>query len=99
MGNNTDPQQVMAALGPMAVLIIVILALTFSLIVVIVKAVIYCKIFSKAGYHWALGLLVLVPLLNIVMPFVLAFGQWPILTELDEFRRQHPQRTSPFSQA
>ncbi len=97
--NYADPQQVMDALGPMAVLIIVLITLTLSLIVVVVKAVIYCKVFSKAGYHWALGLLALIPILNIVMPFVLAFGQWPIQRELEELRRQLPQGPSAFSPA
>ena len=39
----------------------------------------FCKIFSKAGYHWAMGILMIVPLGNIIMPFVLAFGNWPAL--------------------
>ena len=46
-----------------------------GLIVTAVKALIYCKIFSKAGHSWALGLLMLVPIANIIMPFVLAFGR------------------------
>ena len=39
----------------------------------------FCKIFSKAGYHWALGILMIVPFGNIIMPFILAFGDWPVL--------------------
>ena len=39
----------------------------------------FCRIFSKAGYPWALGILMIVPVANIIMPFVLAFGDWPIL--------------------
>ena len=39
----------------------------------------FCRIFSKAGYHWALGLLMIVPIANIIMPFILAFGDWPVL--------------------
>jgi hypothetical protein len=53
-----------------------------ALIVTIIKILIYCKIFSKAGYCWALGLLMLVPIVNIIMPFILAFGEWPIQKEL-----------------
>ena len=92
-----DLEQAMQALGPMAVLIIVVMALVLSLAVVIIKAVIYCKVFSKAGYHWALGLLALIPILSIIMPFVLAFGQWPIRAELEELRRQLPQSPPPLS--
>jgi hypothetical protein len=52
------------------------------------KALIFCKIFSKAGYCWALGLLMLVPIANIIMPFVLAFGDWPIQRELRSLKQQ-----------
>ncbi|MBW7988490.1 MAG: hypothetical protein FVQ84_00480 [Planctomycetes bacterium] len=58
------------------------------LIVLIIKALIYCKIFSKAGYCWALGLLMFVPIANIIMPFVLAFGDWPIQKELRVLKQQ-----------
>ena len=44
----------------------------------------FCKIFSKAGYHWALGILMIVPFANIIMPFVLAFGDWPALKSKTE---------------
>ena len=47
----------------------------------------FCKIFSKAGYHWALGILMIVPVANIIMPFVLAFSNWPAL--------QHKQKDIP----
>ena len=59
-----------------------------SLIVLIIKILIFCKIFSKAGYNWALGLLMLVPIANIIKPFVLAFGVWPIEKELRLLRQQ-----------
>jgi len=59
-----------------------------GLIVFIILTLIYCKIFSKAGYCWALGLLMLVPIANIIMPFVLAFGDWPIQKELRLLKQQ-----------
>jgi hypothetical protein len=37
----------------------------------------FWKIFSKAGFNGALSLLMLIPLVNIVMIFYLAFSQWP----------------------
>ena len=58
----------------MVIAIFAIFAILLGLIVVAITALIYCKIFSKAGYSWALGLLMLVPIANIIMPFVLAFG-------------------------
>ena len=62
--------------------------LAIWLAVVVLTAVLFCKIFSKAGYHWALGLIMLIPIGNLVMLCVLAFGQWPIHRELDALRTQ-----------
>ena len=57
------------------------------LAVIVFTVIIHCKIFSKAGYHWAMGLLMLVPIANLVMLCVLAFGQWPIHRELEALKR------------
>jgi hypothetical protein len=59
-----------------------------ALIVAAIKVLIFCKIFSKAGYSWALGLLILVPIANIIMAFYLAFADWPIRKELRLLKRQ-----------
>jgi hypothetical protein len=39
----------------------------------------YWKIFGKAGFSPALSLLMIVPLVNIVMLYYLAFSEWPSL--------------------
>lgn len=57
-------------------------AIFVSLVVTIVTALIFCRIFHKAGFHWALGLLMIVPIANVIMPFYLAFSDWPIEKEL-----------------
>ncbi|HEU5224601.1 MAG TPA: hypothetical protein VFV29_02260 [Actinomycetota bacterium] len=44
------------------------------------------KIVSKAGYSGALSLLIIVPLVNIVMLFVFAFSDWPVLQEVRRLR-------------
>jgi hypothetical protein len=50
----------------------------FWLICVIVLTVLpFYKIFSRAGFNGWLSLLMLVPLVNIVMLFFLAFAEWP----------------------
>lgn len=36
----------------------------------------YWKIFSKAGFAGALSLLMLVPLVNLIMLYVIAFSEW-----------------------
>jgi hypothetical protein len=43
----------------------------------------YSKIFSKAGFSAWLALLMLVPIVNLIMIYYLAFAEWPAL------RRQH----------
>jgi hypothetical protein len=65
-----------------------------SLIITAVMTWAYCRIFGKAGYPWALGLLMLVPIANIVMPLVLAFGDWPIQKELRLLRHQQNKTTA-----
>jgi uncharacterized membrane protein len=60
------------------------MVLTISLI----KVLIWCKIFSKAGYSWALGLLTLLPIVDIIMYFFLAFSNWPVRRELQQLKQQ-----------
>ena len=36
------------------------------------------RIFKKAGYHGALGILCLMPIANIIMLAILAFKEWPV---------------------
>ncbi len=47
----------------------------------------YWKIFSKAGYSGGLSLLMLVPVLNAIMLFFLAFSKWPIEQELERLKQ------------
>lgn len=58
------------AIGPMEVLIL------------LATGVFYvwpaCRICSKAGFPWPLGLLALIPGINLVLLCVLAFVEWPI---------------------
>ena len=79
--------EVAAAFG----IVFVLFFLFVSLIVTLLMVWVYCRIFSKAGYSWALGLLMLVPIANIIMPFILAFGDWPIHRELRYLKQQQPQ--------
>lgn len=81
---NISPNDV----APFFVLTFVALALVFSLIVLLVKTWIYCMVFHKAGYGWAWGLLILVPIANIIIPFVLALGDWPVRRELRLLKQQ-----------
>jgi hypothetical protein len=73
---------------PVFIVIFSTIAIFVALIVIAVKLLIICKIFSKAGYSWALGLLMLVPIANIIMAFYLAFADWPVLKELRQLKQQ-----------
>src|SRR2546426_7514932 len=79
---------------------IIISSVIFSLIAIIFSVIIYWRIFSKAGYSGAMGLLMFVPIANIVVLCILAFGEWPIYRELKYLREQVVlgDQYSPFRQ-
>jgi uncharacterized membrane protein YhaH (DUF805 family) len=68
--------------GPVFAILIAFLVAFIVLVILAVKLLICCKIFSNAGYSWALGLLILIPIVNIIMAFYLAFADWPVNKEL-----------------
>ena len=80
--------QVSPEVAPVVGIAVFLFIALISLAVTVIAVLIWCKLFSKAGYSWALGLLLLVPVANIIMPFVLAFGDWPVLKELRLLRQQ-----------
>jgi len=61
---------------------------SFVLIILALVVIVWWRIFAKTGYGGPFGLLMLIPLVNLVMMFVLAFAKWPIEKELEELRRQ-----------
>ncbi len=73
---------------PVVVFVLAVLGGVVGIILTIAIIWIYCKIFAKAGYGWALGLLMLVPIVNIIMLCVLAMGDWPVLSELRRLKQQ-----------
>jgi hypothetical protein len=73
-----------AVFGAIFVLFIILFVLFITLLTVLV----YCKIFAKTGYCWALGLLMFVPIANLIMLLVRAFGDWPVLRELRMLKQQ-----------
>jgi UPF0716 family protein affecting phage T7 exclusion len=75
-------------IGPACLMLFIMFMASMVLIAVAIKVLIFCKIFSKAGYCWALGLLILVPIVNIIMAFFLAFADWPIRRELRSLKQQ-----------
>src|SRR2546421_10161687 len=79
-------QAATAAAGVMTLIMLLI-----GLAVIVFSVVIYWRIFSKAGYSGALGLLMFVPIANIIVLCILAFGTWPIYKELNYLRQQVAQ--------
>jgi len=79
---NSDPTAAMTALGVFSLIILAI-----GLASVVFSIIIFWKIFSKAGYSGALSLLMLIPIANLVMLCILAFGEWPIYQELNYLRQ------------
>ena len=75
-------------MAPVLLPVFVMFGLFIALVVIAIKILICCRIFAKAGYCWALGLLMLVPIADIIMAFVLAFGDWPIQKELRLLKQQ-----------
>jgi hypothetical protein len=54
---------------------------------VLVFALATCRIFLRTGKHPALGLLMFVPVVNMVVFLMLAFGPWPMERELRGLRK------------
>lgn len=70
------------AVGGIATLVMTV----FGLLGLILGIIIWWRIFSKAGYSGLLGLLMFVPLANLIVLLVLAFGTWPIEEEVQRLR-------------
>lgn len=69
--------------------------LVMTLVSVLLYIVPMWKIFSRTGQSGALSLLMLIPVVNIIMLFVLAFGNWPILQELEQYRAYYRNQGQP----
>ena len=74
--------------APVFVILLMMFGILFGLIAVAIKVLIFCKISSRAGYSWALGLLMLVPIADIILAFFLAFADWPIQKQLRKLKQQ-----------
>jgi uncharacterized membrane protein YhaH (DUF805 family) len=74
--------------GPVFAILIAFLIAFIVLVIVAIKLLICCKIFANAGYSWALGLLILIPIVNIIMAFFLAFADWPVNKELRALKQK-----------
>jgi len=71
----------MGTLGSTELIIILIIIVPFALLFSILPVIAFWKICSKAGFNGALGLLMLVPMANIILPLYVAFAVWPALEQ------------------
>ena len=72
---NTEVPSFVPGVAEIVILLCIVL---FAIVFTILP---FWMIFKKAGFHPALSLLMLVPLANIAMLFVLAFARWPALEQ------------------
>jgi len=77
----------MRSLGPLELLLV--LLITGAVIAIIVIPV--WRIIEKVGYSGWWSLLYLVPFATIVMLYVFAFADWPVLRRLRAFQQGQPQ--------
>ncbi|MBN2028123.1 MAG: hypothetical protein JW854_15350 [Actinobacteria bacterium] len=65
-----------------------IVSIAIAVVVVLFLFSIWWKIFKKAGYSGALGLLMFIPLINFILLLILAFSKWPIQRQLEQLQQQ-----------
>jgi hypothetical protein len=61
-------------------IVVFLVAIPLTLLLVVWP---FWRICTRAGFPGALSLLMLVPIGNIILPFVLAFAEWPALKTAD----------------
>jgi len=69
----------MIGIGAQELLLLIIIGIFFI--------VPYWKIFAKAGFSGWMSLTLIVPFLNIIMLFYLAFAEWPVHKELNRLKQ------------
>ena len=65
-----------------------LVSIVFFVVIVAAMVALWGMIFKKAGYSFWLGLLMLVPLANLIWLLIFAFSTWPIHRELERYRQQ-----------
>lgn len=79
--------------GPIASIAIAVL---FA-ITLVVLAVAFYKLYEKAGFSGAIGLLMLIPVVNLGVALYLAFAEWPALAELARVKLLAASAAAPMS--
>lgn len=64
--------------SPVFVFVLVAFISLLALVTIALTTLASCKITAKAGYPWALGLLIVVPVASVILPLYLAYAEWPV---------------------
>jgi ABC-type spermidine/putrescine transport system permease subunit II len=64
-------------------------------VTLVVLAIVFYKLYQKAGLSGPIGLLMLVPVVNLGVALYLAFAEWPVLAELDRVKLLAASGTVP----
>jgi hypothetical protein len=70
----------------LVIILVMLFAGGLSIALLVLRIWAYCRIFSKVGYCWAFGLLIIIPLVHFVVPIILGFSKWPIEKQLQQLR-------------
>ena len=62
--------------------------LILPLAIFVIPVILFWRIFKKAGYPPAMGLLMLMPIVNLIAVAILAYSEWPIEQELRQARQK-----------
>ena len=82
---DNEAVEALAGLAALGCFGTVALALVFVLVLVVFPIWCFWRICSQAGYHGAMSLLLLIPLIGgIVLILILAFSRWPIQNRIDD---------------
>ncbi len=77
-----------ASLGLVVMLLLAVGALLLALFV-------WGMIFRRAGYSFAMALLMFIPLVNFIWLLIFAFSKWPVQRELEAYRSGAPRAAPP----
>jgi hypothetical protein len=50
---------------------------------------VWWSVFSKAGFSGARSLLLLIPIVNVIIFLIFAFGEWPVHRDLDALQQEN----------
>lgn len=67
--------------GALELMIILCFVFAGAIVGILLTVLPFWKICTKAGFPGPLALLMLVPIANVILPFYLAFADWPALRQ------------------